>query len=299
MYICYIDESGTSSIPGNTSHFVLAGLSIPVTRWGSCDRDIRSIKRRFGLLDEEIHTAWMMRSYLEQSKIQDFHALSETDRRSAVERHRRGDLLRLQKANRLSQYRQAKKNYAKTQPYIHLTYAQRQQCIHEVADCVSNWGFARLFAECVDKVHFDPSRSRLSLDEHTFQQVASRFDRYLQITEKPGAQQENYGLLIHDNNPTVAKRHTEMMKTFHKAGTLWTDVTRIVETPLFVDSELTGMVQIADLCCYALRRFLENNETDLFDKVYKRADRVGDTVVGVRHFSADSCQCKICIAHAR
>ena len=32
MYLCYIDESGTSDIPGNTSHFILAGLSLPIWR---------------------------------------------------------------------------------------------------------------------------------------------------------------------------------------------------------------------------------------------------------------------------
>ena len=297
MYICYIDESGTSSIPGNTSHFVLTGLSIPVAYWNSCDMDISHIKRRYGLLDEEMHTAWMMRPYLEQSKIQDFHLLSDADKRSSVERYRRGELLRLQKLNQPRQYKQVKKNYAKTQAYIHLTYTQRQEFIHEVADCVSQWGFARLFTECVDKMHFDPDRNRLSLDEHTFQQVASRFDRYLEITEKAETTEENRGLLIHDNNQTVAKKHTAMMKTFHKTGTLWTDDTRIVETPLFVDSELTSMVQIADMCCYALRRYLENGEKELFEKVYKRADRVRDKVVGVRHFSPDDCPCEICTSH--
>jgi hypothetical protein len=30
MYLCYIDESGTPQIPGNTSHFILAGLAIPI-----------------------------------------------------------------------------------------------------------------------------------------------------------------------------------------------------------------------------------------------------------------------------
>ncbi len=32
MFLCYIDESGTSNIPGNTSHFILAGLAIPEMR---------------------------------------------------------------------------------------------------------------------------------------------------------------------------------------------------------------------------------------------------------------------------
>lgn len=61
------------------------------------------------------------------------------------------------------------------------------------------------------------------------------------------------------------------------------------------------MVQIADLCSYALRRYLENNETELFDLVYQRADRRGDPacpiVVGVRHFTKKDCACRICKTH--
>jgi hypothetical protein len=74
-------------------------------------------------------------------------------------------------------------------------------------------------------------------------------------------------------------------------------VKNIVETPLFVDSQLTSMVQIADLCAYALRRYLENNEDELFDLVFQRADRKGKVAVGVRHFAQKACPCKICSAH--
>jgi hypothetical protein len=49
MYLCYIDESGTSDIPGNTSHFVLAGLSIPIWHWKDCDREVETIKRKYAL----------------------------------------------------------------------------------------------------------------------------------------------------------------------------------------------------------------------------------------------------------
>ena len=70
-----------------------------------------------------------------------------------------------------------------------------------------------------------------------------------------------------------------------------------IETPLFVDSKLTRMVQIADLCAYALRRYLENGETGLFQPIFARADRIGDTAVGVRHFSPLACDCAICRAH--
>ncbi len=71
----------------------------------------------------------------------------------------------------------------------------------------------------------------------------------------------------------------------------------IIETPLFVSSELTSMVQLADVCAYALRRYLENGEERLFDHIFKRADRKEDVVVGVRHFTNISCPCKICVSH--
>lgn len=88
-----------------------------------------------------------------------------------------------------------------------------------------------------------------------------------------------------------------MMRSFHATGTLWTSVDHIIETPMFVDSKLTRMVQIADLCAYALRRYLENGEADLFDPIFKRADRIGNVAVCVRHFSPPTCDCVICLAH--
>ncbi len=82
-------------------------------------------------------------------------------------------------------------------------------------------------------------------------------------TQELGAPR-NFGLLVHDNNASVAKKHTELMRHFHQQGTLWRQIDGIIETPLFVDSRLTRMVQIADLCAYSLRRFVENGEMNLF-----------------------------------
>jgi hypothetical protein len=106
------------------------------------------------------------------------------------------------------------------------------------------------------------------------------------------------GLIVQDNNPTVAKRLTEMMKRFHREGTRWTGINHIIETPLFVDSGLTSMVQLADLCAYAIRRFFENDEHDLFNRVYSRFDRAGGAVVGIRHFADGACTCRVCHDHS-
>ena len=296
MYLCYIDESGTSSVPGNTSHFVLAGLSVPIWHWNDSDRELRRIKQRYGLLEAELHTAWLLRRYLEQSRVSDFGNLSYSQRRSQVERLRTTELLRLQAQQNKKHYRQTKKNYKHTADYVHLTFDERKRFVLDVADCVGNWGFARLFAECIDKVHFDPIRAERSIDEQAFEQVVSRYEQYLQaMTNDP--ERKGFGLLIHDNNETIARKHTELMKAFRRYGTFWTKIEHIIETPLFVDSQLTGMVQIADLCAYALRRYLEKQDSEIFDKIFERADRRHGTTVGVRHFSDDSCNCKICSHH--
>lgn len=293
MYLCYIDESGTSNIPGNTSHFVLAGITIPIWHWKTCDQNITRIKKKYDLENEEIHVAWILRNYLEQSKIPAFDSMSYHERRKNVIQKRNSHLLNLQKQNKHKTYQQVKKNYKKTYAYIHLTRIERINFIHEIADCVSNWEFARLFAECIDKNSYNPS---WDVDEESFQQIISRFENFLSnVTSDDN--RKALGILIHDNNETVSKKHTLLMKEFYKKGTLWTKIEHIIETPLFVDSELTSMIQIADLCSYSLRRYLENNESDLFNKIYKRADRKSGKVVGIRHYTTSKCKCLICKNH--
>ena len=296
MYLCYIDESGVSQIPGNSSHFILAGIVIPIWLWKDCERRIQVIKQRYSLGDAEIHTAWLLRDYREQREIPNFASLDYSRRRTEATRSRNATLLRLQRQGPSKVHKQTKKNFKQTEAYVHLTRTERRDFVRAVARSVGGWGFARLFAECLDKLHFDPARHPYSVDGVAFEQVVSRFEQFLSAA---AASQQNYGILIHDNNQTVAKKHTELMRSFYRQGTLWTKIDHIIETPLFVDSELTGMVQIADLCAYALRRFLENGETDLFDAIFQRADRRDGVVVGVRHFTKQPCSCKICDAHIR
>ncbi len=299
MYLCYVDESGTPDIPGNSSHYVLAGIAIPIWHWKTCESDIFNIKKKYFLQDTEIHTGWLIRKYIEQKKIHDFEKLNTIQRISEVTRLRNLELLNLQKKNPKT-YHQTKKNYRQTNPYIHLTYDERIKFVEEIANVIGNWRFARLFAECIDKIYFDPTKNKRNqkIDEQAFEQLVSRLQQFLKITVQTG-ETKNYGLLIHDNNETVAKRHTDLMKTYHKNGTFWTGIENIIETPLFVNSQLTSMIQIVDVCAYSLRRYLENNEENLFCHIFKRADRKENIVVGVRHFTnKKNCNCYICSSHS-
>ena len=295
MLLCYIDESGTPEMSGNTSHYVLAGLAIPVNKWKEAEQDIKKIKLKYGLENKEIHTAWILRKYIEQIKIPGFNSIPRDKRIYEVQKYRKAEILKLQKINPKA-YKQARINYKETEDYIHLTFDERRMFVKELAQTVSSWNYARLFAECIDKIKYDPSRSNQVITEQAFEQVTTRFQIFLlNLSKKMKSKQ--YGMLIHDNNQTVAKKHTELMKTFHEKGTFWKNIPNIIETPLFVDSNLTSMIQIADLCAYSIRRYLENNESELFDLVFQRADSRHHKRVGIRHFPGSGCTCKICQLH--
>ena len=164
VYFCYIDESGTPQLPGNTSHYVLIGFSIPISKWKYCERKIYEIKYKYDLVGKEIHTGWILRKYIEQTKIPDFDRLEYPERRYEVERIRKEELLQLQRSGNTKHYRQIKKNYKQTDSYIHLSFSERWSFIEEIADLIGSFSFARLFGEAINKVHFDPHKSRLSVD---------------------------------------------------------------------------------------------------------------------------------------
>ena len=264
---------------------------MPDRLWKRHDAAIEKVRSDFGLERAEIHTAWILRPYSEQRSIPQFESLSPERRRAEVERMRRAELSRLKKSGS-KRYSQLQKDYKRTAAYIHLTLPERRQFILEIAQLIGDWGEARLFAECIDKLHFDPQIARTSVEEQAFEQVLSRFEQFLHN------RRHDYGLLVHDNNPTVARRHTDLMRRFLDSGTVWTNIERVIETPMFVDSQLTSMVQLADLVAYALRRYLENGEEELFDLVFQRADRIGSATVGIRHFTTLNCPCKICASHS-
>ena len=86
-----------------------------------------------------------------------------------------------------------------------MTLDERRAYIKELVVCIGSWGFARLFAECIDKAHWHPSIAFKSIDEQSFTQIITRFEHYLQILDSHTPGKKNYGLIIHDNNPTIKK----------------------------------------------------------------------------------------------
>lgn len=294
MRIAYLDESGTPDLTGGTSHFVLLALSIPAQTWKQKDQDITAIKGKFGLEQSEIHAAWMARRYLEQEQIEGFAGLDCAQRRATVKKVREAALIRRAALRGPTGASEMRKNFAKTEAYVHLTRDERRQVLRQVATAVGAWPDALIFAECTEKEAYArlPAPAR-SLFEEAFDQVVTRFHHFLRRDPS------QYGMVVQDHNDTVADRLTALMRRFHREGTRWTSrIPYLVETPLFVDSRLTSLVQVADLCAYSFRRYLENDETDLFDCLFPRVDEVNGRRVGARHYRGGrACPCRICGEH--
>jgi len=291
MYFLYVDESGVEDLGGGTSHFVLLGIAIFSSLWKRYDSIINQVKSKYDLSDVEIHSAWMARRYVEQNNIENFNRLSYPNRRIEVERNiqrRAGEIGVRGDQQKIKQYRKYRKNIL---PYIHLTFDERKDVLLSLATEMAKWRYSRIFAEAISKPDFTiPGKAPY---EVAFEQVLTRYQAFLHYTK-------NQGVVIHDNNTTVAPRLTRIMRKFHSTGTFFRKILNIIETPLFVDSGLTSMIQISDLGAYALRRKIENNESDLWDLIKSRVDKKNGIAVGIRHYTGRRmCNCEICQSHGR
>jgi hypothetical protein len=253
MYICYVDESGVDQIGANTSHFVYLGLAVPAETWKAKDKQVSDILANYDLAGEEIHAGWVSRRYVDQERIAGFEKMDSLARRKAVEKEREAWLIRTAALKNKAQLENLKKSLRKTQSYIHLTVDQRRKLLRDLADMVGGWTDSRLFAECCDKSAYGPYGPSKPIYESAFTQMVQRFQAFLKH-KGDYDKTELIGMLVHDHNQTVSLKLTDMMRRFHASGTLRWDIDRIIETPLFVDSKLTAMIQIADLCAYATRR---------------------------------------------
>ena len=295
MYIIYVDESGIPELIPDSQHFVIAAVSIPLTSWKNYDTQLRNLLSRHRLIDVELHTAWMARKYPEQERIPNFDTLSDGDRRNLVTVERRKDIAKASLKGE-NAVRGLKKNYKKTEGYIHLTFDERKEILRQVTDVLASWDDARLFGDAHKKSTLLPHqliRSR----EFALEQVTTRFNTYLRNVHGAGV----FGVMVHDQHQAESVKLTGIFRKWHRDGTTFTVIPNIAETPLFVDSSLTLMVQVADLVAYSTRRFFDCGETDLFDRIYHRYDRTPHgTLVGLRHFTGrTACSCRVCADHRR
>jgi len=299
MFICYLDESGTPQKGDQSANFIYAGLAIPISTWKEKDTQISAIKKRHALEGQEIHTAWILRKYVEQVKIDGFENLSHVDRATKVCELRIQELNKMDMAKDIKNKKAKLKFHRETCQYIHLTLAERKAFIDEICSCISGWEDSRIFFHAIKKEKYDDSLHNVGgIYEDSFCQVVTRFQKFLENISNGGQQQ--FGMLVSDNNDSVKEKLTKLTRNFHKLGAFWRQIPNIVETPLFVDSKQTSMIQLADVIAYFLRRYFDASEKDHFDQLALRFDKYYGKMEGGRHFTPqEKCTCDVCTLVAR
>ena len=188
--------------------------------------------------------------------------------------------------------------HRQTDPFVHLTRAERSRLLEEALDVVGSHVGLRLFGEAADKRHLNIPNAV----GPTFTQLASRFDSFLQRQNaRPGPEPPQNGLLVMDQEPTYEQYIRDLFAQYRAQGHPWGPVRHVLETPFFVDSRYAGALQAADLCAYAVRRYIERAdrgatpEEQNFLRVFHQFDRAGGKLHGLRHYCAKgTCPCRVC-----
>jgi len=112
---------------------------------------------------------------------------------------------------------------------------------------------------------------------HAFEQLTSRFDLFLKrLHHKHNDSQR--GIMLFDESSTE-QRIQALAREFKYTGHSWGKTSNYAEVPVFLNSQASRLIQLADLVAYALFRFYEYKDSSFYDIIKYCFDREG----GVEH----------------
>lgn len=151
----------------------------------------------------------------------------------------------------------------------------RVQAIKDCLDIIADSkGKYRLFASVVE-------RGAHGADEpikSCFEQLASRFDKYLQRSHSKGKPER--GIAIFDTSHTERSIQS-LARSFKHDGHSFGKLRNFAEVPLFLDSKASRLIQLADLVAFAIYRHFQAGDSQYYEIIEKCFDSVGGTVHGL------------------
>jgi hypothetical protein len=114
--------------------------------------------------------------------------------------------------------------------------------------------------------------------EVTFEQLASRFDKYLMRLHRNG--DTHRGIIIFDKS-TYETTIQALATDFRTIGYTWGVIRNFSEVPLFLDSRASRLIQLADLIAYAIFRNFEKGDSRFFSIIEPRFDSEGGIIHGL------------------
>lgn len=127
------------------------------------------------------------------------------------------------------------------------------------------------------------------------EEIVGHFDAYLSSLEASESEKQR-GLMIFDES-----RHEKtvqmLMSGYRTTGASFGRVKHLAEVPLFTDSKITRMLQLADFVAYAVFKNYERSDAQFFNTILKRFHQSGGKLHGLFHLTArhQECYCPACL----
>jgi hypothetical protein len=150
---------------------------------------------------------------------------------------------------------------------------------------------ARVFACAVHKKSFPG----MDCTEIAFEDLCSRFDRYLSSLQASGDRQR--GLIVLDKSAYETKIQ-DMVRIFQQQGTKYGYLRNLADIPFFVESRASRLIQIADHVAYAVFRRYNQHDTTYFDIIGPKIHAQDGIIHGLSHKYAQysECLCPACLS---
>jgi len=177
-------------------------------------------------------------------------------------------------------------------PWRDMNKGEAQGVIKAVLNILKNsYGTAKAFACAIHKAsytHRDPV-------ELAFEDLCSRFDMYLSHLRGEGDRQRGILILDETTHETALQK---MAREFRTLGTRWGVIRNLAETPLFVDSRASRLVQLADHIAYAVFRRYNTSDAQYFDIIASKFHSFEGVVHGLSHKQTldPECMCAACLS---
>jgi len=178
------------------------------------------------------------------------------------------------------------------EPWHSIARPRREQMINQaLATILDGQTALQLFAMVIDKRGASP-RDPV---EMAFEEISNRFNLFLQRlnTKRPNDQQK--GLMIMDESRHEGALQT-LARDFRVHGARWGHFRNLAEVPLFVDSNASRLVQLADLVARATWRKYEHQDGRFFDQLIPKFDADGGVIHGLVHYRAPGEEVRYCPA---
>jgi len=158
----------------------------------------------------------------------------------------------------------------------------------------NSYDTARTFACAIHKSSF-PGSDPMEL---AFEDLCSRFDLYLSRLHAAGDRQR--GIVILDESAYETSLQ-KLALDFRRLGTRWGNIRHLAEAPLFIDSRVSGAVQLADHVAYAVFRRFNAGDTNYFDSIASKFDMADGIMHGLTHKQNKdpNCMCPACLSRRK